>query len=290
MRRTIATVLLASLALTTAAMATEPFLLIPDSTADVVGMYDPFDGTFLGNLITQPPPEGFSTPINAVLGPDGNIYVSDQVKDSVFVYDMGGNYLYTYADASDGLNNIRGIDFRGGHLFVTSGDDYVAEFDGPHSRLPDFINDGSDPFDILFLPDGRSLLTDIGGDNVRLYDTDGTLIQELFSVDFPEQVQFDSLGPGDFLSASFSADLIHDFDLDGTIYQTTPWDSGRGVFRLGNGNLLATNGRGVFEIDPATGAIIEQENSGSARFIELVPEPGALVLLALGGLVVLRRR
>jgi hypothetical protein len=274
------------------ALGSNGFLLIPDSTADTVGMFNPYDGTYLGDLITVPPPGGFSTPINAVLGPDGNIYLSDQVKDSVFVYDMGGNYLSTYADGDDGLNNIRGIDFRNGHLFVTSGDDYVAEFDGPHSRLADFINDGTDPFDVLFLPDGRALLSDIQGstDNVRLYDAGGALVQQLFAVSFPQQLQTDDLLPGAYLNASFSDDVLSDFDLDGTVSQTTVFDGGRGIYRLGNGNLLATNGSGVFEIEPGTGNIIEQEYAGSARFIEFVPEPASLTLLAFGGLVALRRR
>jgi len=246
----------------------DDYLLIPDSTADVVCMFDPYDGTYLGDLI-----DGtglFSVPINAIVGPDGNIYVSDQVADSVFVYDPFGTYLYTYADSSDGLNNIRGIDFRDGHLFVTSGDDYVAEFDGPHSRLPDFINDGSDPFDILFLGDDTALLADIAGstDNIRLYNSDGTLNYELFSVSFPEQIQFDGVSPGAYLHTSFSDNVINDFELDGTIVETTPLAGGRGIYRLGNGNLIATNGNGVFEIEPGTGTIIEQEYTGSSRFIE----------------------
>jgi len=246
-------------------------LLIPESTNDVVGMYDPFDGTYLGNLIVNSPAL-LSTPINAIPGPDGNIYLSDQVSDAVFVYDTLGVYLYTYADASDGLNNIRGIDFRDGHLFVTSGDDYVREFSGPHTFVRDFIADGSDPFDILFLDDGRSLLCDIQltTDNVRLYDTSGTLINQIFSVDFPEQVQFDEMLPGEFLNASFSDNVITDFELNGTIINTLPYSGGpRGIYRLGNGNLLATNGMGIHELDPVTGAIIQTENTGSGRFIEL---------------------
>ena len=245
------------------------FLLIPESADDNIGMYDPFDGTYLGDLIVG---AGlFSTPVNAIMGPDGNIYVSDQVADSVFVFDISGNYLYTYADDTDGLNNIRGIDFYGGHLFVTSGDDYVAEFDGPHSRLPDFINDGSEPFDILFLDDGSSLVADMQGstDNIRLYNPDGVLDYELFSVEFPEQVQKDSLLPGAYLNAAFSADTLTDFELDGTITQTTPLDGGRGIYRLGNGNLLATNADGIHEIEPGTGTIIETKKTGSGRFIEL---------------------
>ena len=54
-------------------------LLIPNSTNDDVGMYDPFDGTFLGTLLTDT--THLSTPINAMKGPDGNIYLSDQIGD-----------------------------------------------------------------------------------------------------------------------------------------------------------------------------------------------------------------
>ena len=246
-------------------------LLIPESTDDYVGMYDPETGDFLGYFI--PSFGQFQTPICAIAGPDNNIYISDQVSDAVFVFDRDGNYIETYADGSDGLNNIRGIAFRDGHLFVTSGDDYVAEFDGPHSRLDDFINDGSDSFDILFLDDGRCLLSDIYGstDNVRLYDAEGNLINEIFSADFPEQLQMDNEEPGEYLVSCFSANMICDFTLDNSYNFQIPWSSGRGVYRLGNGNILATNGNGVFELDPSSGSIISQKNTGSGRFIELIP-------------------
>lgn len=247
------------------------FLMIPDSTTDTVGMYDPFDGTYLGVLIDG---SGlFSTPINAILGPDGDIYVSDQVKDSVFVFDIDGTYLYTYADASDGLNNIRGIDFRDGNLFVTSGDDYVAEFDGPHSRLPDFISGGMDPFDVLFLSDGSCLITDISGDQIQYYDAGGVFQYNLFAIDFAEQVQVDTLLPGEFLTSAFSDQLLQDFELSGTIIETTMLnDNGRGVYRLGNGNLLSAQYDGVYEVEPGTGNYLGQKFAGSMRFIELVGE------------------
>lgn len=252
------------------------YLMIPDSTADTIGKYNAYDGTYLGDIINGV--GRFSTPINAIIGPDGNIYVSDQVADSVFVFDTSGTYLFTYADASDGLNNIRGIDFRGTHLFVTSGDRYVAEFSGPHIRLADFINDGSDSFDILFLADGRALLADIAGstDNIRLYYANGTLQQVLFQINFPEQVQTDSVLPGAYLTAGFSANVIDDFELAGTIVQTTPYSGGRGVYRLGNGNLLATSSAGVQEIQSGTGAIIQTEKTGSCHMIELSEPPGNL--------------
>jgi len=196
------------------------------------------------------------------------------VADAVFVFDAAGQYLYTYADASDGLDNVRGIAFREGDLFVTSGDRYVARFNGPHSRQPDFINDGSDPFDIFFLSDGSALLADIYGstDNVRYYNAAGVFQYQVFASNFPEQIIDDPVLPGAFLNAGFSSNVITDFDLNGTVYSSLPYSGGRGIYRLGNGNLLATNGAGVHELDATTGAIVQLEHAAAARFIELYLE------------------
>lgn len=270
-----------------AALAGQPFLLIPESTNDTVGMYDPFDGSYLGDLIVS---QGeMATPINAVLGPDNLIYLSDQVADSVFRYDLNGELIDVFAGPDDGLNNIRGIAFRDGELFVTSGDDYVARFDSSGNRLPDFINDGSDPFDIFFLDDGRALLSDIAGDQVRLYDADGTFASTVFAVNFPEQIQ-QMVSTGHYLNASFSGDWLTEFDVDGTIFRQIVFDAGRGIYELGNGRWLATSGSGVFSIDPDTLDVITIRSGISARFIELVPEPATALLVSLGVLGLRRRR
>lgn len=250
-------------------------LLIPDSTTDAVGMYDTNDGTYLGDFIVDDPTGAqydLQTPINAMEGPGGMIFVSDQISDAVYAFDNEGTFAYIAAHT--GLNNVRGIDFRNDTLFVTSGDDYIAMFSEPDVFAGNFIQDGTDPFDILFVDEvtsGSAIVSDIQGtsDNVRHYDADGTLIGELFSDNFPEQVQVDAGNPGYYLAVSFSGNVITRFQIDGTIASTIPFTGGRGVYRLGNGNLLATNGTGVHEIDPTTGAIIETEFSGSGRFIEL---------------------
>lgn len=269
----------------------DEFLLIPNIADDVVSMYDSFDGTYLGDLITVPILYGaVSSPVNAILGPDDYIYVSDLTQDAVFRFNPDGSFFDVYADSSDGLNKVRGIDFRDGHLFVTSGDKYVAEFDGPHSRLADFIDDGSDPADIYFLPDGRALLSDIklasinmfsssdlfsanskaAPGYVRLYNADGTMDIDLFSITVPLQIQGDTDMPGEYLNASFVSNLITDFDPDGTVQDQLIFDSGRGVYRLGNGNLLVTAPDGVWEVDAVTGVPTEQESIRSAGFIELM--------------------
>ena len=249
-------------------------LLVPDSNTDAVGMYDTNDGTYLGDFIVDAggAPYDLQTPINAIEGPGGLIFVSDQISDAVYAFDNEGSYLYTAAET--GMNNLRGIAFRNDTLFVTSGDSYIAMFVGPDVFIGNFIADSSSPFDILFTDEvdsGSALVSDIAGstDNVRHYYADGTLLGELFSANFPEQVQVDAANPGYYFAVSFSDDVITQFQIDGTIIGTIPFDGGRGVYRLGNGNLLATNGTGVHEINPSTGAIIETEFSGSGRFIEL---------------------
>jgi hypothetical protein len=269
-----------------ASVASAQYLLIPESSDDTVGMYDPYDGTYLGDLING---AGlFSTPINALLGPDGYIYVSDQVADSVFRFDTDGNYVDTFVS---GYNNIRGADFYGGHLFVTSGDDYVAEFDADGNFVGNFIQDGSDPFDIFFLADGRSLLANIQGteDDIRLYAADGMSHSSLFSIAFPEQIQ-SMPSTGNYLNISFSDNVVSEFDLDGVVYNQWDFPGGRGVYELGNGNLLLTSGSGVFSLNPDNGDLTEIRGGISARFIELIPAPGVLSLLALAGLAARRRR
>lgn len=247
-------------------------LLIPDFTTDSIGLFDPYDGTFLRFLCKSPTA---SSPKNAIQGPDGRIYVADQVADAVTMFDTLGNFLGVYADASDGLDNIRGIDFRAQHLFIcnspSSGTKGVWEFSGPHTFVRHFITyTGVDPFDIYFLPDGRCLFSDIGtSDKIALHDTNGTFIQTVVTTNFPEQIQNDRILPGAFLAAAFSSNQIIDFDLDGSIFRTFSLSGARGVYRLGNGNILATYGTNVIEMDSATGATVQVEKTGSFQYIEL---------------------
>jgi len=246
-------------------------LMILESTGDSVGLYDAYNGNYLRPLCPVPNPGASATPINAIQGPDGNIYVSDQVGDAVFMYDTTGTYLGVYANSADGLDNTRGIAFRGTHLFITNGSpaNVTKEFSGPHTLFRNFINDGSSPFDILFLSDGKALLADMSASNrISLYDTNGVFIRSIITTSFPEQIQADPVLPGAFLVAAFSSNQVIDFDTTGTIFRTFALSGGRGVYRLGNGNILATYGVGVVELDSLTGAIISTKHGGSGRFIE----------------------
>ena len=246
--------------------------LIPNRTTKSVDMFDPQDGTFLGSLIF-----GYGllfSPFNAIVGPGGYIYVADHLQGTIYRYDPFGRFIDTYADKSDGLDNIYGMDIRNGHVFVITNDfgPYnVAEFDGPHNRLPDFIHGLLQAHDILFLPDGGLLLSwGLKSPDIRRYDSNGNYMGTLFTLSSAQpawQIRNDPLLPGSFLClVPFS--LIYDFELDGTISEMTPNWAEFGIARLGNGNLLDTSKNGVYEREPGTGNFVEEENTGWYYYIE----------------------
>jgi hypothetical protein len=260
---------------------TNGILMIPDWTTDSIGLFDPYDGTFLRFLTMA---STHASPKNAIQGPDGNIYLSDQVTDEITMFDTLGTYLGIYADASDGLDNMKGIAFRGDHLFaccnLTSGQDAVKELSGPHSYLRDFIAySGIDAFDILFLPDGKSILADAGTtDQICLYDTNGTFINQIYyhgSSRWPQQIQTDSVLPGAFLGALWDADTIIDFDLDGTVVNTCTLKYVKGVYRLGNGHILATSNYGIWDFNTTTGEVTQTDAGTGWQYIELYKVSGS---------------
>jgi hypothetical protein len=202
------------------------------------------------------------------------IYATDQILDAIHVFDRQGNFLYDYADASDGLDNIRGVSFRGDHLFICTYAQGIKEFTAPHSMLRVFIPTNQSQWDITFLEDGSSLVSSSGTNTVMHYDSSGTPLATLYYTRFPEQINLDVADFNTYLNTSMTADSVRDFDISGTINEVTILDGSRGVYRLGNGNLLITNGSGVHEVDPGTNIIIETENTGANYFIELVRAPG----------------
>lgn len=285
-----------ALCLTSAAVAqATTVLLIPESTNDTVGIYSAADGSYLGDLIG--PQASLATPISAVQGPDGNIYVSDQIGDDISVFSPTGELLRVFPDPVDGniLNNVRGITFRDDELFATvaSGANAgaIARFDpNTGAFLGNFVEPGdpslTSPFDIFFMDDGNALISDITGDNIGLFDANGVFIRDvLLNTPFPEQIE--QLDNGNLIYADFTLGTVSEFDLSGNIISECNLGGARGVHGLGNGQVLATNGSGVTSIDMSTCASTVIRDGISARFIEEytpapIPVPAALPLLLSG--------
>ncbi|MEM8679762.1 MAG: hypothetical protein AAGF97_10460 [Planctomycetota bacterium] len=298
------------------------FLMIPDSSADSIGLYSPVDGSLIdANFIVDANNDetyNFSTPKEAIQV--GNeIWVSDQIEDAVFIFDLAGNYLTkigqdTMGNATGVFDNNRGLAFANGTVYVSNsgssngapGDAIVTVDPATKMATGNFVvtdpttGDVTDPFDVA-LYEGDLLITDINagtnGDGIDLVALDGSYISRLVSsdgvdgIDFPQQAsakQSDS----NFVVAGFSPpDGLYEYDSMGTELAYFPGTAQRGVFELQNGNYLYTGGAGTFVLDPATGGTM-MVGAGSQYISPLtIPEPrGAWLALGMSAVLLTRRR
>ncbi|MEM6401184.1 MAG: hypothetical protein AAF757_13270, partial [Cyanobacteria bacterium P01_D01_bin.116] len=76
-------------------MSAQSFLMIPDSVGDRILLFDSNDGSLIDDNFIDGSETGdgiFQTPINAIQV-NQEIWVSDQVADAIFRFDLQGNYL-----------------------------------------------------------------------------------------------------------------------------------------------------------------------------------------------------
>ena len=265
-------------------------LLIPESTNDRVMAFDPITGDLVDENFIPTDATNLATPIEAMLTYDGTgILVSDQIRDVVQLFDLDGNFVRTFApiggpDTSI-LDNVRGIEYHTNNNLLVSlsggaNADAVAEFDTEGNWLGNFIANGeTDPFDVLYWESPNEyLIADIATpDIIKRYDSGGNYIANLTDyVNFPEQIAF--AANGNILVACFSTPSgVHEYLPNGTlvgVYDVLT--SLRGVYELPNGNILTTNGTGVYEINRSN-VLVDTKYSGvSARFINFVPGEGTL--------------
>jgi len=270
-------------------------LLIPDSTADRIMAFDPVNGDLYDPDFVPSDPENLATPIEVILSGDAqSLLVSDQVNDVVQQYALDGTYLGVFAPAGGAdpsvVENLRGIDIlETGHLLVTSAAggnaDSVAEFDLEGQFVGNFVEAGDggldDPWDITLA--AGAYVSANGNDAILEFDpVTGDYVGDFAPIDsFPEQVSV--AANGNLLVAVFSGndqDVVELFP-DGSVSSVIgvfEISGFRGIHELENGNLLASTGSGVYEID-RSGALIDTKITGvSGRFISRVTTPDALTV------------
>ncbi len=267
------------------AIPTGGLLLIPESTNDRVMAFDPTTGNLVDADFIPADPTNLSTPIQAILNHDGSgILVSDQLDDVVQEYDLDGNYVGVFAPATGKdisiLDNIRGICLRpNGNLLVTVGSgtnaDNIAEFDTDGNSLGNFMTaNGDSPFDVIRLADNSFLVGYITTDNILKYDDAGTYTGLFTDINsFPEQLYETSTG--NILVGNYSGteEGVVEYSSTGIlvdIYDPPSLGGYRGAYELPNGNILTTNGSGVYEIDRSGNLVDTKISSVSARFITYV--------------------
>lgn len=289
-----------------AAVANAQYLMVVDSGLDRVSLLDASNGAVVNaNFIVggQNGAPAFSTPKEAIQV--GNeILLSDQVNDTIYRFSLSGSYLGVFTNlAASGVDNIRGIGFANNTVYVTNGSGAltgkVARFTTGGVFIDSFATDAS-PFDVAVWGN-ELLISDSGTDDVKRYDFAGNFLGTLVNsagglndVDFPQQVEFRS--NGNILVAGFSPET--------GIYEYTPagvevavymlgLTGFRGVYQLGNGELLATDGNRILAYDIAEGSsrtVLDVTGDSYQYISPVVPAPGAAGVLGLGLLAAARRR
>ena len=255
------------------------YLMVLESTNDRAMLFNPNNGDLVdADFIVDA--ANFATPIEALLSPALTVLTSNQIGDNVVIHDTAGVFGGVFFGGNTSiLDNVRGTAFTPGFnsLLVTVGSgansDAVAEIDPAGNYVGNFVDSASggmlSPFDIVFRT-SDCLVAGINSDAIHIYDLSGNPLGIFASgITFPEQV---SLGAnGNVLVASFSTPNsgVIVFDSAGVQLNVFTGITGnRGVFQLGNGNILTTNGAGVHEIDGTTGALVRTVLAGvSGRFI-----------------------
>ncbi len=246
-------------------------LLVPNTAVPGVAAFDPQTGDLLDPaFITYPQSLGTTTHIILNAAQDGFL-VSSQSEGVVHAFDLDGSYQGIFApkggvDPSI-MANIRGmaISPRGTLLVTSAGGNKVVEFDAGGEYLGDFIASGAGgingPWYVLFRD--SDVLVSASGGNIYRYDHAGQPLSVWQSeINFPQQLYRQA--NGNVLAAAFSSpNGVWELDPNGALIgRYTGVSSNRGVYPLGNGNILTSNGTGVHAIDRGT-AVIETKLSGS---------------------------
>jgi len=254
-------------------------VMVPDSTTKRVILFDEFDGLLLDKCFIDGNDDGFNRPVNAIPVND-EIWISDQNADSIFRYTQDGVFIgildevtheITGLQKTNGLDNIRGIEFVGDKLYVaTNGNaspQVVVFKDGKYDGffLTKKVQDVLAYQDELYLT-----INENNEDAIDVYTIDGaksvfirTIAQSdgVESFDFLQQLTVRQ-SSGTLLAGGFSAPSgIYNFALDGTILNIFR-EIGppvRAAYELGNGNVLWSSGDGSVVLDVSVDCCEETE-------------------------------
>mmetsp|Transcript_28639 Transcript_28639/g.32838 ORF Transcript_28639/g.32838 Transcript_28639/m.32838 type:complete len:532 (+) Transcript_28639:449-2044(+) len=243
-------------------------VMVPDSITKRVILFDEFDGLLLDKCFIDgyEGDVGFNRPINAIEVNDDEIWISDQNRDAIFKFTKKGVFIgivdevvdaVTGLKKTNGLGNVRGIEFVGDQLYVANNDPLgVIVFQNGKNVGMFGMNKTQD---VLAYQDELYLsINDNNADSISVYSVDGA--NSVFQRNIAESdgvTAFDFLqqltvrqSTGTLLAGGFSTPSgIYEFALDGTVLNYFHPAKARAVYELGNGKLLwSEKGMVIFDI------------------------------------------
>ena len=248
-------------------------------TGDSIYRFAPTTGAFLEEFATG---DGLNDPIELVIGPDGNLYVSGEFSDNVLRYNaVTGAFIDEFVVAnSGGLNSPGGLTFGSdGNLYVASfRNDKVLRYDGTTGAFIDeFVTAGSGGLDraygLLFGPDGNLYVNSYNNNQVLRYDgMTGAFIDEFVSagsggLSTPEQMIF---GPdGNLYIASFDTNEVLRYNGSTGLFMDAFVTAGLGGLDKTTGLAFGPDGN-LYVADLQDGVIIRYNGDTGAYIDEYV--------------------
>lgn len=215
---------------------------------------------------------------------DSEIWITDQIEDAIFRFDMAGNYI---SSITGNMDNIKGLNLiNDSEVWVTNAGssngapgDAIVRFDAGGNYLGNYPTHGDSTFDIVDAGNGEVFISYIaGGSPIERWDYNGNFIDYLVNpgtLSFVQQLW--KMESGNLLVGAFSSPSgIYIFDSE-TGTQLNYWSesSVRGVIETGDGNILWTSGSGIFKLDTTTGNSTLLSSGGAQFFTLLNPEETA---------------
>jgi len=253
-----------------AILPAQQVVVTQNGTTDRLMSFSPVDGSLLSDDLFS---LDDTTQVSATLV--GNeVWVTQQIADRIVRYDVCGNRLGEIGPTftGGGLDNIRGINFIGGVVYVCNDGgnngatiNSLVTFDtaGNHlGTLP--LSDSPSPFSVIPFNGNLLVASSSAGDDVHEYTTAGVsvgLFHDSTSINFAHQIA--PASDGNYWCATFTSDSIVKLDAaTGNILSTFSTDNTRGVYELQNGNLLWTNSSGayVYDVVSATSTLVVAGN------------------------------
>jgi len=268
--------LLASAALLGAANA--QVLVAYNATTDTLVAFSPVDGSLIDtNFLAVP-----ATAQWASIAVGTEIWVTEQLQDRLVRYDHGGNVLGVIGPTfpGGGFDNIRGLTLIGGTVYVTNDGsangataDSLVTFDtaGNHLGTIPLANSPS-PFCVLPWQGGLLVSSSSDNDDIHRYTLGGASLGTFHNtagLQFANQISLAS--DGNVWCCPLTSSSVVKLDATtGTIVQSFPAGSGRGVHELQNGNVMwtSTNGAFVYDVGTNTSSLVF---AGSSYHLTLLP-------------------